>query len=94
MVLNLLNVASYWFDKTNGIPWINESWTPWLWLGIAVLGVLFLLTIIGLFVKAIRRTRERRFAKSIAREVASLVAIAATPATVEKVVEKIVEVPV
>ena len=104
-MLNLVSTITYWFNRDESIPWIAEEWGVWLWIGLIALAVLFLLTIIVLFCKAIAYAKQRSLAKFIAHEVIVVLKdqtiVAATaqeqptePVVVEKIVEKIVEVPV
>ena len=68
MFINLINAISYWFseDQNTGIP---EEYTVWVWLGVAALAVILLFSIIVLFFKACRRSRERKLEKRIRKEV-------------------------
>lgn len=73
MLNNLLfNAFSYWFDQDTKIEWIKDEWTKPLWIALVCIAALFLLIIIFMFFKAIRRTRERRVAREVARERAVL----------------------
>ena len=71
-MLNLLNAITYWFNDIDPISWLQEDWTRWVWLTALILAGIFLLTIIGLFFKALQRSSERRVEKRIAREVAAV----------------------
>ena len=71
-MLNLLCVYTYWFNEEEPISWIKEEWTSWLWWVLIAVAALFLLTIIFLFFKAIRRSRQRRIAREVAHERALL----------------------
>ena len=71
MLINLLNAITYWFNKDTAIPGLKEEWTKWIWLVVLGLGVLLLLSIIVLFFKAIRRTRQRKVERRIQKEVAA-----------------------
>ena len=70
MLINLLNAITYWFNQDEPISWLKEEWTQYLWYAVLALGVLFLLMIFVLFIKAIKRSRERAVERRIAREVA------------------------
>ena len=69
---NLLSALTYWFSQEDPVSWIAEDWTRWIWLTALILAGIFLLTIIGLFFKALQRSSERRVERRIAREVAAV----------------------
>ncbi|MCH5160276.1 MAG: hypothetical protein J1F66_05490 [Clostridiales bacterium] len=90
MLTNLLNSITYWFNQKNSIDALN-NYTPWLWVAVIGLAALFLIIIIVLFCKAVRRSRQRDLARYIAIGVSAATedrpaTVASTAAPVEKVV--------
>ncbi|MCH5159337.1 MAG: hypothetical protein J1F66_00620 [Clostridiales bacterium] len=66
MLINLLAAAVTFFGQE--IEWLS-NYTEYVWYAVVGIAALFLLIIIVMFFKAIRRTRERAVEKRIAKEV-------------------------
>ena len=92
MLSNLLNAITYWFNQNNSVDALS-NYTQWLWVAVIALAAIFLLIIIILFCKAVRRSKQRDLARYIAIGVSTATEDKAHTVASTAVTEKVVYVP-
>ena len=70
MLRNILNAATSWWLDGEQISWLENIDTKYLWYAVIGIAALFLLIMIVLFFKAIKRTKQRKEQRRIAEEIA------------------------